>query len=222
MKSRTICSILLVSAVSVVGWTVQARGAECEVWSRAENRCLQQAPSAPSGALPNATEAADRIATIEKEIARLRTENEMLRTTSVARPSVTDTTTADRLETAVAAFQQSQLDAANRRAQQEQNERLENASWYVKDATFGTTEVNSVFIRYGWAVTVKNGISRAQTFDLAVQFLDKNGLVIDTSHVYGRGIAAQDEQTIRGDALIRLPAALNVASVQAVATRKAK
>src|SRR4030095_10913170 len=100
-----------------------------------------------------------------------------------------------------------------------QQRRLENAAWFVKDVDFGVTEQNRVFVRFGWKVTVKNGIPRPQTYDVEVQFLDSRGLVVTTDRLYLQTISAQDEQTLRSDALISLPAGSAVAGVRAVARR---
>jgi hypothetical protein len=79
----------------------------CQVWSRAENRCLQAA-AAPQ----NISTLSPDIAGLQQEIARLRRENESLRSTCAA-PSA-------------------QLAAENGRAQQEQDQRLEAGSFFVK------------------------------------------------------------------------------------------
>jgi hypothetical protein len=92
----------------------------------------------------------------------------------------------------------------------------------VRNPDFGVTEANRIFVRYGWKVTVKNGIPRPQIFDVVVQFLNARGLVIDTARLYQQGIAGQDEQTIQGDKLISQPGAQQVASISIVAIRQAE
>jgi hypothetical protein len=133
-------------------------------------------------------------------------------------PSVAPSTN-ELLDRARAVAAQLALEEFNRRQADEQQRRLENAAWFVKDVDFGVTEQNRVFMRFGWRVTVKNGIPRPQTYDVEVQFLDSRGLVVDTARRYRQTIAAQDEQTLRGDALISVPAAFGVTQVNAIARR---
>lgn len=95
----------------------------------------------------------------------------------------------------------------------------DQSSLLIKKVTFGVTEQNRVFVRYGWVVTITNGTGdTAKRFDLELQFLDARGLVIDKKREYGQVIAAFAEQDFRGDALISLPGASNVAAVNAVVT----
>jgi hypothetical protein len=75
-------------------------------------------------------------------------------------------------------------------------------------------------MRFGWKVTVRNGLGRSEVFDISVQFLDKNDLVIATAALGVQTIRAYDEQAVTGDVIIRLPAALNVASAKAVVNRR--
>ena len=103
--------------------------------------------------------------------------------------------------------------------QQEQQAALDDASWYITSVEFGTTEINRVFVRYGWKLTIKNGLSRTQVFDLVVQFLDQNDLVVDSARVYAESIGAQDVRTLYGDKLISMPGATRVVKVHAVAKR---
>jgi hypothetical protein len=133
-------------------------------------------------------------------------------------PSVASSTS-ELLERAKMAAEQQALEEYNRREALQQQRRLEDAAWFITDVDFGVTEQNSVFVRFGWKVTVKNGIPRPQTYDVEVQFLDSRGLVVDTARRYRQTIAAQDEQTLRGDALISVPAAFGVTQVNAIARR---
>ena len=108
---------------------------------------------------------------------------------------------------------------ANDRLYDEQARRIEDANWYVKDPTFGVTEQNDVFFRYGWKVTIHNGTPRRHIYDVEVQFLDDRGLIVNTDRLYRQVIEGQAEQVLRGDALIRVPAALKVTKVNVVAKR---
>lgn len=166
-----------------------------------------------------------KVAALQRDIEGLQRDQRLLMMACQAGPVVpapmVDTPAAMVAALAAGVSRVAEIEASNQRDREYelQQQRLENAAWYVKDVDFGITESNRVFIRYGWKVTIKNGIPRPQTFDLVVQFLNKEDLVIDSVRLYRQGIAAQDEKTITGDVLISMPGALNVTSVKAMATR---
>ncbi len=214
MRVRAFLPVLLVAGVSLVGSTAQAQSGDCAVWSRAENRCLQAATVAPSAAdavtSPTNAELRAKVGVLEQALARLQKDYAVLQAGCPA----------ERLERATESLQTAQINADNQSAARLQQERLEDGAWYVQDVAFEVTETNKVFQRYGWKVTVKNGIPRAQTFDLVVQFLNARGLVVDTEHLYSQHIAALDARTMTGESLIRVPGSFLVTSVHVVATRK--
>lgn len=90
----------------------------------------------------------------------------------------------------------------------------------ILDVTYGVTETTVANMRFGWKVTILNDLGRNEVFDVTVQFLDKNDLVIGTGHLGVQTIRAHDQQAITGDAIIGLPAALNVVSAKAVINRQ--
>jgi hypothetical protein len=90
----------------------------------------------------------------------------------------------------------------------------------ILDVTYGVTETTVTNLRFGWKVTILNDLGRNEAFDVTVQFLDKNDLVIGTGHLGFQTIRAHDRQSINGDAIIALPAALNVVSAKAVINRQ--
>jgi len=89
----------------------------------------------------------------------------------------------------------------------------------ILDVTYGVTETTVTNMRFGWKVTVLNDLGRNEVFDVTVQFLDKNDLVIGTGQLGVQTIRAHDQQFITGDAIIGLPAALNVVSAKAIVNR---
>jgi hypothetical protein len=91
--------------------------------------------------------------------------------------------------------------------------------FWVEDLHYGVTETTSVSMRFGWRVMVHNGLGRNEVFDVTVQFLNEDDLVIGSSHIGVQTIHAFDEQTVTGDTVIGLPAALKVASAKAVVNR---
>lgn len=184
-----------------------------------------QVPAAP---LTNAQLRA-KVVALEQELIGLRNDNTILITACAnaqAQPPTAAPAVADQAEEQIARakarLEQVKLETFNRQEQQRQQQELDDASWIVRDVGFGVTEANQVFIRFGWKVTIKNGLDRTQAFDLAVQFLDGNGLVVDTARVYGATINAFDERTITESELISMPGAQRVASVKAIATRKSR
>jgi hypothetical protein len=172
---------------------------------------------------PTYAELQAKVAALEQDNAGLRRDYQTLLTTCTAPPppaAAPDSSFDEQLARATAAIEQAGRDATTSIEQDRQQREMDDASWIVKDVDFAVTESNRVFLRFGWKVTIKNGIRTAQAFDLTVQFLDRNGFVIDTARVYRQAIAAYDERTITGDALVSMPGALSVAKVKAIATRK--
>jgi hypothetical protein len=135
--------------------------------------------------------------------------------------SVAQTTAAaERLERAAAALKQAQLEAESRLQQLREDQRLQQQLWQVQSVDYRVTEVNSVFARFAWKVTVWNGGTAVRRFDLEIQFLDKGGFVVDRAYQFGQVIGPMDVKTITGDDLVRMPGAQTVASVKAMATPK--
>jgi hypothetical protein len=169
-----------------------------------------------------------RIAALEQQLAdQQRDYAVLLKAAHPSQPPPLPAPADEQVERARAAAQQRAteeadrtLEAANERAYLEQQRRLEDASWYVQDLDFGVTERNNTYARFAWKATVKNGTPRAQIYDIEVQFLDSRDLIVDTAHLYREVIAAQDQQVLRGDRLISMPAALNVTKIHAVAKRR--
>jgi len=91
--------------------------------------------------------------------------------------------------------------------------------FWLGEFDYGVTETTNAFLRFGWKVTVHNKLGRNEVFDLTVQFLNKDNLVIESGHLGVQTIRAFDEQEVTGDVVIRLPSALNVASAKAIINR---
>jgi hypothetical protein len=97
---------------------------------------------------------------------------------------------------------------------------LEDDLWRIISVDYAVTESTSASMRFGWKVTISNGLDRTEAFDVAVQFLDKNGFVVETTREQHQTIRAFDQQTLTGDVVIRMPAALGVASAKVIANRR--
>lgn len=91
--------------------------------------------------------------------------------------------------------------------------------FWIVSVNYGVTETTPYGMRFGWKVIVHNGLPRNEIFDLTVQFLNKDDLTIDSGHIGVQTIRSLDEQTVTGDTVIKLPAALNVVSAKAVINR---
>ncbi|NQS97161.1 MAG: SH3 domain-containing protein [candidate division Zixibacteria bacterium] len=81
------------------------------------------------------------------------------------------------------------------------------------------TESNDVWWKYAWQFTVKNSDSESIVFSATIEFLDKDGFVIDTDCEYNLYVPGNKEKTFRGYALINIPGATKVAQVS-VKTRQ--
>ena len=92
--------------------------------------------------------------------------------------------------------------------------------FWISSVNYGVTETTNAFMRFGWKVTLHNGLSRNETFDITVQFLNKDDLVIDSGKLGVQTIKAFEESDVTGDVVIRLPAALNVVSAKAIVNRR--
>jgi hypothetical protein len=97
---------------------------------------------------------------------------------------------------------------------------VEDDLWRIISVDYAVTESTSASMRFGWKVTISNGLDRTEAFDVAVQFLDKNGFVVETTREQRQTIRAFDQQTLTGDVVIRMPAALGVASAKVIANRR--
>jgi len=171
---------------------------------------------------PTYAELRAKVAALETEVAGLRRDYQIILgacPVPAPMPASVDSA-ADRLAHVIQQAQQVSLDADNRAAWQRQQDELENAAFWVNSVDFAATESNKTWVRYGWKITIKNGIPRTQTFDLELQFLDKDDFVVDTKNLYRRTIAAYDQQTITGDNLVSMPGALRVSRVKAIVTRR--
>jgi hypothetical protein len=180
-----------------------------------------------SAASPTEAQLRSRIAILERDLAGLQADFDLLvKTCQDAAPRSTapshDAAAAERLERASAALAEARAAEENRLTQQRFQQQLENDLWFVKSVDFGVTEANKTFMRFGWNVVLNNGIDRPQSFDVVVYFLDGRGLVVDTARVYGRTIRAFSEETIYGATLIGMPGATSVVRVRAEAVRKSR
>jgi hypothetical protein len=148
-------------------------------------------------------------------------------TSRTSRPSTTAQLQAriNKLEEENAALARSYdtlLTSCRGQAERDEARKTRNADddlFWIASVNYGITETASSFMRFGWKVTLHNGLGRNEVFDLTVQFLNKDDLVIDSGKLGVQTIKAFEEQVVTGDVMIRLPAALNVVSAKAIVNR---
>lgn len=127
---------------------------------------------------------------------------------------------ADRIEQAADRLERATLDADNRWQQWRNQESLDRQLFTVESVDFRVTEKNNVCYRFGWIAIVRNGGAHGQPFDLTVQFLDKDGFVVDSDRAHRQAVDAFETRTLTGETFVSLPGALRVAQVKATATRE--
>jgi hypothetical protein len=171
-----------------------------------------QAPDPPL----SASELRLRVAALEQDLAGLRKDYQLLLTTCQNQAPALPATRAGRQPAAVATVPAA---APMNGSKLDEERRVDNDSWYVQVMDYVVIETSAEWTRYGWTVKIKNGIRRPQTFDLVVQFLDKDGLVIESDRLTNETVAAVDEQTMQGNKAIAMPGALEVVKVNVIATR---
>jgi hypothetical protein len=170
---------------------------------------------------PSSAELRARLAVLERDLAGMQRDYQLLLTAACQAPSSSSSANVDdALERARVAAAEQELHEDNDRVYREQTQMLEDANWYVKDVTYRVTQQNQAYVRFGWKLTVYNGTSKRQTYDVDVQFLDDRGFVVDTAHVFRQHVAAYHQQTHNDSFLIAVPSALNVRTIQAIAKRR--
>jgi hypothetical protein len=172
-----------------------------------------QAPDAPL----TPPELRARVAALEQDLAGLRKDYQLLLTTCQSPAPAPRAARAERSPAAVATVP---TVAPLKESKLDEERRVDNDSWYVQVMDYVAIETSAEWTRYGWTVKIKNGIRRPQTFDLVVQFLDKDGLVIDSDQLTNQTVAATDEQTMQGNKAINMPGAIEVVKVNVIATRR--
>jgi len=155
-----------------------------------------------------------RVKTLEEENKGLRRDYELILATCQT-PAATNPAPASPPTTAVDV----RLAEANRPGQQQERPRIEDDPGEVVSVDHVILESNKIFTSYAWTLTISNGLDRAQAFNVTLQLLDRNGSVVDTDRGDDEMLDAHEQRTLTGSYVIPMPAALNVASVRAVAKR---
>ena len=161
-----------------------------------------------------------RVTALEQDLASLeRDYHLLLQTMCVSQPSSVSPGAEDPFERPRMAARPQALEEAHLHKGLRPAPRLEDDDWWIYDAEFAVTERIYGHERFGWKVSIKNGLPRRQTYDIEVQFLNNRGLVVGTARLDCQVIGACDAQTLRGDELISVPAAWAVTNVHVIARR---
>jgi hypothetical protein len=75
-------------------------------------------------------------------------------------------------------------------------------------------ETNNSWSKFAWKLILKSLAEKPLTFNATIEFLDKDGFVVDNSFAYNLFLPAKDEQTYAGYALVNASIAGLVASIQ--------
>ncbi|MEA2559565.1 MAG: hypothetical protein QOH06_1069 [Acidobacteriota bacterium] len=86
----------------------------------------------------------------------------------------------------------------------------------IVSATARAGEKNSSWWRFGWNIVVQNVSEDDQIEDLEIQFLDRDGYVLDQVREYNLQVPVGSTQTFTGSALIKADVAPRVSSIRPV------
>jgi hypothetical protein len=92
----------------------------------------------------------------------------------------------------------------------------EDTGLQVLEASAKATERNRSWWRFGWVVSIENHSSEERDFSLQLQFMDKDGFVVDEDTEQRLTLAPYESRTFRESALINAGVAPHVASVNPV------
>jgi hypothetical protein len=85
----------------------------------------------------------------------------------------------------------------------------------IKDVSGKVTEANDVWSKFAWRLKVGNDGDESASFTALIQFVDKDGYIVDEDRQYDMVVAAHEERTFSGFKLIDASVAGNVKSVSA-------
>lgn len=85
----------------------------------------------------------------------------------------------------------------------------------ILDISTRVTESNDVWSKFAWQLTVQNNGDAAASFDAVVDFLDKDGFVIDEDNANDLGLQPHQKDTFTGFKLIEASSVSRVSKVSA-------
>lgn len=89
----------------------------------------------------------------------------------------------------------------------------------ITDSDARVTERNDTWWKFAWKVTVKNMSASAVVVRATMEFLDKDGFIVDTDDGDGMVVPPNGQETASGFALITMPSATTVAKTAAKVRR---
>lgn len=89
------------------------------------------------------------------------------------------------------------------------------ASFDILEISTRVTERNAVWWRYAWRLSIKNTGPTTLVLNATIEFQDEDGFVVDTDDEYNLVLAAGEEKTFTGSALIDVESAASVGRVNA-------
>jgi len=93
--------------------------------------------------------------------------------------------------------------------------RLENRLFEIVKVDSRITEANDSWSKYAWILVLMSFAERPLKFFATIEFLDRDGFIIDTSSESNILLPGRNNQTYTGYAMIRASVVGNVAKIQA-------
>ena len=88
-------------------------------------------------------------------------------------------------------------------------------NWEISNLRYTVIEKNDMWWKFSWQLSLKNNTSSIVNFFLAVNFLDRNGYIIDDDLENPPQFAPKEQRVIKGYALIDTDLAPDVKDVEA-------
>jgi hypothetical protein len=156
-----------------------------------------QAPSKPPDTV---AELRARIATLERDLASLQNDYQLLLAACPQPP----------IDPAAAPFENVAPGQGDSEPQPD--------PWFVEGTGYTIAEDNLLYTRYAWTITITNADSTPRSFDISAEFLDDQGIVVSTGRLFRTTVEAfGGQRTFASDTRIDKPAALRVRDVQITA-----
>jgi hypothetical protein len=93
--------------------------------------------------------------------------------------------------------------------------KLESKLFEIIKVDSRITEVNNTWSKYAWILILKSFANKHMQFHATIEFLDKDGFIVDTSDEFNVLLPNRNDQTYTGFALIKAPVVGNIARIQA-------
>lgn len=88
-------------------------------------------------------------------------------------------------------------------------------NWEISNSRYTITEKNDSWWKFSWQLTLKNNTSSIVNFFVTVNFIDRNGFIIDDDMENPPEFGPKERRTIKGYVLIDTELAPNVKDIEA-------